>query len=985
MKNLIIAILFLLPITLSAQLLRSYGVVEIGSTFPASSSTGAKYAYRPVDSSFYRWVSGSTWVKVVSPSILPLYLKQVSGTTSKFSGDTINLVPYLLKTDTTSMLLSYVNLAGWGLSKLSKTLLVDSSKVASRFYVQNIFLAKTDTAAMLAKYIERGDTTSAFASYLKRPVGWGLSLLTGKYPFVDSSKVASRYYVSTSPTTIAANYIATSNGTNLVARNLFDNNTYVGILNSKPFQLGQWTTAARPTGVNGYAGFNTSFSWPEWYSSSGWFSPLQSSLMGGIGTATRLLFNDANGRAVDNANLTLNTSSFRFGVGNSLASVNAEMYLGNTTSNAIISSGAGFIINLDATNFYSDITSFTIRKNSFGAGGTTLFTVTEAGNAAFGSSSITNAQLTINGSTSAVSLLGKALDIAPTMVATANNDVLVGMEVNPSFNIGAFTGTRRFAARFGQSLAAVNTEISLGNAASNAILSSGAGFTINLDATAAYADATSFNINKNAFGTSGTTIFQVAETGNVTIGGSGTTYILGTSSTNAYGLPRGTVAQRPTIVASTTPVRYNTDSTALEYGESVGTWRQIATRAYARSLVSGLPTTWLKTELEAARDVNINGGSTTDFRIQNTRVQFDSKFKIGSDSSFSHDPATNTTLIDGAINITNSSYFGLNATGTFAPSINFNNSVQANASVYLGYNLTSDFGSYTNSKGFAWGIAPYSDKINYQWSWLTRWDSVGTDGWSSDLIYGANFTKSSHYFRGGGTSIRGGEFNFLTRAAVGNVAFRVYNASVDYLSVLTGGATIVKNRVTGAIFLITDPVGDSTLMDGTLRFKKYGTPATTAATLGKTESGYVTSFATDGTVTSYKLARDTFIEDVTLFSVGTLMNDCQELTIVSSMTVLAPSNQEIRFPDASDLLRGKKIIVYSKKKDSGAFIPQIKVVGGVFRLYFTTNPAVGGTDPSDQSTLSIDDSTWSDHGTTFEFTCLKIDNTPSYRWVLKQR
>lgn len=60
------------------------------------------------------------------------------------------------------------------------------------------------------------------------------------------------------------------------------------------------------------------------------------------------------------------------------------------------------------------------------------------------------------------------------------------------------------------------------------------------------------------------------------------------TTTNAFGLPRGTVAQRPTIVASTTPFRYNTDSTALEYGESVGTWRQLATRSYARSLVAGL-------------------------------------------------------------------------------------------------------------------------------------------------------------------------------------------------------------------------------------------------------------------------------------------------------------------------------------------------------------------------------------------------------------
>jgi len=103
------------------------------------------------------------------------------------------------------------------------------------------------------------------------------------------------------------------------------------------------------------------------------------------------------------------------------------------------------------------------------------------------------------------------------------------------------------------------------------------------------------------------------------------------------------------------------------------------------------------------------------------------------------------------------------------------------------------------------------------------------------------------------------------------------------------------------------------------------------------------------------------------------------------MTATAPSHQEIRFPDAGDHLRGKKIIVYQKKKEAGIYVPQIKVVGGVSRLYFTTTPGIGGTDPSDQSTLSIDDSTWSSHGTTFEFTCLRIDNTPSYRWVLKQR
>jgi len=163
-------------------------------------------------------------------------------------------------------------------------------------------------------------------------------------------------------------------------------------------------------------------------------------------------------------------------------------------------------------------------------------------------------------------------------------------------------------------------------------------------------------------------------------------------------------------------------------------------------------------------------------------------------------------------------------------------------------------------------------------------------------------------------------------------------------------------------------------------YEKYSLPNETPDQNKSTAIGFF-----NGAPAMIQLARDTFIEDVILFSVGTLLNSCQELTIVSSMTSTAPTNMEIRFPDAADFLRGRKIIVYSKKKDAGSFIPEIRVVGGVSRLFFTTNPGIGGTDPIDQSVLQIDDSTWSDHGTTFEFTCLKIDNTPSYRWVLKQR
>lgn len=57
----------------------------------------------------------------------------------------------------------------------------------------------------------------------------------------------------------------------------------------------------------------------------------------------------------------------------------------------------------------------------------------------------------------------------------------------------------------------------------------------------------------------------------------------------AMTLPRGTTAQRPTIVASTAPIRFNSDSTAYEGGYGVGDWRLFADR------------TWVNTQIGATR------------------------------------------------------------------------------------------------------------------------------------------------------------------------------------------------------------------------------------------------------------------------------------------------------------------------------------------------------------------------------------------------
>lgn len=59
----------------------------------------------------------------------------------------------------------------------------------------------------------------------------------------------------------------------------------------------------------------------------------------------------------------------------------------------------------------------------------------------------TGAGLQLNHSISPVSGTGRAMSITSTVTATANNDVLLGLDINPTFNAGAFTGVSNGALR----------------------------------------------------------------------------------------------------------------------------------------------------------------------------------------------------------------------------------------------------------------------------------------------------------------------------------------------------------------------------------------------------------------------------------------------------------------------------------------------------------------------------------------------------------
>lgn len=58
----------------------------------------------------------------------------------------------------------------------------------------------------------------------------------------------------------------------------------------------------------------------------------------------------------------------------------------------------------------------------------------------------------ISHSITASSAIARGVNIKPTLIAAANNDVLVGLDINPTFTNGAFTGVSNYAVRIGGSI-----------------------------------------------------------------------------------------------------------------------------------------------------------------------------------------------------------------------------------------------------------------------------------------------------------------------------------------------------------------------------------------------------------------------------------------------------------------------------------------------------------------------------------------------------
>jgi hypothetical protein len=158
----------------------------------------------------------------------------------------------------------------------------------------------------------------------------------------------------------------------------------------------------------------------------------------------------------------------------------------------------------------------------YGGSGGVLFSVRPAG------TTVSIGNFVTTGSITAASALGRGVHFNNTLVAAANNDVLVGLDINPTFTNGAFTGVTNLAARIRG-----NTEISRTGADTQLTVArgGGAGFTIQ-----GKANSTSFSEGVNLYWTNNTWLHFIQGSSVVANFSNVGNLLVGTSTDSGYKL-----------------------------------------------------------------------------------------------------------------------------------------------------------------------------------------------------------------------------------------------------------------------------------------------------------------------------------------------------------------------------------------------------------------------------------------------------------------
>jgi hypothetical protein len=730
--------------------------------------------------------------------------------------------------------------------------------------------------------------------------GYGLTKTseTWKVDTAAPNGLATRKYALLNPTSIAVNYIATSNGTNLVARNLFDDNNVVEIKNGKPLKLGQWTTAGRPTGVTGYEGYNTTGNGKEWYQGSRWAYALESTFA--RGTATRVPFFDANGQITDNVNLSFSGTNLLLTYGNGMSF--HSTYRANNGSYAIHAHSGGdfrFVGSSDNTTYRHFSFGYYTADNPASTWNQRFAVNSFTGGVGIGTAPGGHVMLPVFGTVASTALgtfaNGFSLWMRTTVNATANNHILIGAHINPILNTAGFSGV----SRYGIVVDDYNNILNRVSGSTGIGMAGGTGNDIDASAK--------FEIRSTASG---------------------------------FLPPRMTAANRGTIPSPATGLQvYQTDGAEGYYVKYASGFKRFLVEGEGgdgNGIISALP----------SGDVNIK--TANHLYIKTTGGATGSDIYTGG--------ATYLKTVAGDFG---GAVFHADTTGAkdFAYGWQQDDRISVQNGG-IGRQVTNLLTDYNPTINFRWVSGVRLDTTSSIHVIRIMWGDKNTnESFPTEFVFSAASPPGS----------TASAYNFRTSHSVGRLSLNFDNG--------------IYLRKSTKFFLEADSTLSYNFTNNTLQLSAYGTNATTAATLGKTESGRVAAIATDGTIVSSQIVRDTFVTANTSFSVATLLNTCHELNVTMSITAGAAINYSCTLPTPSSTLRGKKVTVYVDSDASGTYGIDILVSGGTSELRYTSNTST--TAPTAQSVLTPDGTVWPNQGASYTFVCKLISGT--YYWVLQQQ
>ncbi len=550
--------------------------------------------------------------------------------------------------------------------------------------------------------------------------------------------------------------------------NIQDNNTSVSILNSKPFQLGQWTTAGRPAGVNGYKGRNTTTGFEEGYFTSQWENYITS-----IGASANWIptFSSA-GKIQGTSTFTQVSNKLTLGVP---SGKNPMVDIVTGTGDGTVNEAAGLRLrnrDIDGNTFYLQLGTSTSGRGGSNQGhaylqsglwggsyNNPLILMPKGGNIAIGATRPINWELSVTSNIAVSAALASA--------STSNTD---GGRI--IFNAGTVAGTPYNSA-----------VVSIASVFDKSFWYQGLGLSFR---TLSGSDISGVT-------TGGTERMRISSDGKVGIG-----------EPNPQRLLHVTGEARITDLTTDTPTRF------------VG----------------------------ADADGDLGGISFSSI----WRDYQTDKAILGSDSSFVHDPAQDTTRILGSMALGKPSTFGSPSTSGYQ--FTFRNPLNASTYMLIESGRTSPNGGNAGLRLLASG--QFGGEISF-----------GT-ATSSELSFYSYFAGRSLFNVGLSNFVTGNKNTTLVGAIQDPIQWDFNGRLVIYDTITSGKALLLAKKVSSSstpIAMFSSAANDRFTFndDGSTRFHVYGTPATTAAALSKTLSNYGVGFATDGTVTSREIKRDTTI------------------------------------------------------------------------------------------------------------------------------